>query len=318
MKIAVTGSSGFIASHLVEALAGAGHRVVAVDFRRGDYPPGVEWFGPDIMLAGPLLDVPLAGCDAVFHLAGVADVNEAAANPVHCVDLNVGGTARVLAACKRAGVPRFFLASTVWVYAATKRAGRPVDEKDPFYADGSNHVYTTSKLAAEMVTIDFARAAGIQTTVLRYGIPYGERMRPGTVLERFVTAALAGKDLTVLGSGTATRKYLYVGDLVAGHLAALSPVAANRTYTLDGAESVSVLDVAKTVLAEVNSTAPPAGRRSQVVHAPARPGDYAGNITSTARAEAELGWTPQVSFREGVRRYVQWRINQATRTPSST
>lgn len=329
MKIAVTGCSGFIGSHLVDALLAGGHTVVGIDILTPDRAAHhrFSWLGYDVVQTPlGLFDRPLGGCDALFHLAGMANVNDAFRDPVGCVELNTLGTARMLQACVRAGVGRLLLASTVWVYGACKRDGRVVDEQEPVYVDNTNHVYTSSKLSAEMTCHDYLKLYGQPFTVLRYGIPYGPRMRAGLVVERFVTAAMKGEPLTILGKGDSSRKFIYVGDLIAGHLAALDPKAANKTYTLDGPENVSALDLAREVkahfdeppadsvteasktLAELKGEAVPG--RVQIVHQPARPGDYLGNRTSIHRAEDELGWTPQVSFADGLAAYIHWRLGE--------
>ncbi len=304
MKCCVVGGAGFIGGHVVTALAEAGHKVTVVDLS-GTRPAKVADFAPCDIVRDPPDGVAKAiyDSDVVFHLAGVANVNDARDDPVRCVDLNVGGTARVLQACVLAGVKRFVLASTVWVYAATRRDGRPVDEREPFFVDGSNHLYTSTKLAAEMLTHDYASMYGLPYTILRYGIPYGPHMRKGMVVERFVSAALAGETLKVLGRGDATRKYIHVTDLATAHVAALAANAANQTYTVDGAEQVSVLQIADMVR-ELFA----ANRRDVwVEYLPPRPGDYLGHQTSTAKIEAELGWAPQVSFQAGLDDYVRWR-----------
>src|SRR5580693_7710154 len=117
MRIAVTGGCGFIGSHVVDHLIRAGHDVAVLDVGRRWLNPAAEYRHADIFDESALAAT-MTGADAAFHLAGAADVNDVAADPVHAVRLNVEGTTRVLAAAVRAGVGRFVLASTVWVYGA--------------------------------------------------------------------------------------------------------------------------------------------------------------------------------------------------------
>src|SRR5260370_9548275 len=174
MRVAVTGGSGFIGSHVVDRLVGAGHEVVVIDAR----PPhrvDALYREVDITDLSGLVRATV-GCDAIFHLAAISNVNDAFADPVACIDLNVTGTARVWEAARRNNVGRAVLARTVWVYASAVGDGT-VDEDTPVAVTGTEHVYTASKIAAELVVTIFSELYGQPYTILRYGIPFGPRMR---------------------------------------------------------------------------------------------------------------------------------------------
>ncbi|HXG41800.1 MAG TPA: NAD-dependent epimerase/dehydratase family protein [Dehalococcoidia bacterium] len=302
MKVGVTGGSGFIGSHVVDALLEAGHQVRVLDLRH-PHRPEAE-FRPVDVLDGEALAEAVAGLDALFHLAAVADVNDVDRDPARAVAINVLGTAHALLACLRAGVGRFLLASTVWVYSSlAEGVEAPVDEDAPFSVAAGRHVYTSTKLAAEMLCHDFQRQHGLPCTVLRYGIPYGPRMRPSLVIPTFVRRALRGEPLLVAGDGSQSRRFLYVGDLARAHVLALSSQAAGRTYNLDGEEEVTILRLAQTVLRLT-------GSRSRIEFVPARGGDYRGVPVSSERAQQDLGWRPQVPFEEGMARTVAWLRHQ--------
>ena len=136
MRVAVTGGCGFIGSHVVDQLLRAGHDVVVVDLARGWRNPAADYREADLF-DQPDLVAALAGAQAVFHLAGAADVNAVAADPVRAVQLNVEGTARVLEAARQGGVDRVLLASTVWVYGATVGQGERT-EGQSFWRPVSN------------------------------------------------------------------------------------------------------------------------------------------------------------------------------------
>jgi len=311
MRVGVTGGCGFIGSHLVDALIEAGHEVRVLDVRP-PHQPEAEFRPVDVLDAEGLADAAV-GLDALFHLAAVADVNDVDRDPARAVAVNMLGTANALLACLRAEVGRFFLASTVWVYSSLPEGVEaPVDEDAPLAVAAGRHVYTTTKLAAEMLCHDFQRQHGLPCTVLRYGIPYGPRMRPSLVIPTFVRRALRGEPLLVAGDGSQCRRFLYVGDLARAHALALSPRAAGRTYNLDGDEEVSILRLAETVLRLTGSPSP-------IQFVPPRGGDYRGVAVSSERARRELGWRPQVPFEEGMTRTVAWLVQQeglaATRQP---
>ena len=187
MNVTVTGGSGFIGSHVVDQMMDAGHDVTVVDVR----PPhrsDVTYCEVDIVDRAALIEATV-GCDAVFHLAGVANVNEAMVDPVRTFEVNVGGTANVWEAARHNGVGRAVLASTVWVYSAAASQG-PGAEDTPMSVWNPGHVYTASKLAAEMVATSYAQLYGLSYTILRYGIPYGPRMREELVIPRFLAGEL--------------------------------------------------------------------------------------------------------------------------------
>jgi UDP-glucose 4-epimerase len=299
MRIAVTGGCGFIGSHVVDHLIRGGHDVAVLDVGRRWLNPRAEYRHADIF-DDSALGATMAGAEAVFHLAGAADVNEVAADPVRAVRLNVEGTTRVLEAARHAGVGRFVLASTVWVYGAAIGGGE-LTEDAPIDVRSPGHVYVATKLAAELLVHSYWEMYGQHFTVLRYGIPYGPRMREALVIARFVRAALAGEPITIAGTGEQERSYVFVEDLADAHVRALAPAAADQTLALEGGTPVSVREIADTVCSLV--------RPVPVQHAPGRPADYEGVSISSRLAKELLDWAPVTSFATGVRLYLDW-LNQ--------
>jgi len=300
MRLGVTGGSGFIGSHVVDALVAAGHHVLVLD-PKAPHREDVDHAAVDLC-DGDALTSATRGLDALYHLAAYADVNDVNRDPVGAIDLNIACTVRALEAARANGISRVFLASTVWVYSSLTPEGlasETVDEEAALAADAKRHVYTTTKIAAEMLCHDYWNTYQVPFTVLRYGIPYGPRMRPALVIPIFVRKALAGEPITIAGDGSQHRKFVYVEDLARAHVLALADVAQNQTYNLDGAEIVTILRIAETVLAAVPT-------KSTLEFMPARPGDYEGAAVSSEKARRELGWEPRVPFDEGVRRTIDW------------
>jgi len=310
MRVGVTGGAGFIGSHVVDALVAAGHDVTVVDLRP-PHRPDVSYQPASVMDIEALAEA-TAGLDAVFHLAAFADVNDVVRDPVAAVDLNVGGTARVLEAARQNGVGRVILASTVWVYSSVAQSeAMAVDEDACFSPEAARHLYTSSKLAAELLCHDYWNMWQVPFTILRYGIPYGPRMRPSLVIPVFVRKSLAGEPLTVAGDGSQHRKFVYVEDLARAHVLALSERAKNQTYNLDGREKITILRIAETVLRLTGSQQP-------IEFIPARGGDYVGAEVSSDKARIELGWEPEVDFEAGMRRTVPWLISQFAQERGTT
>jgi UDP-glucose 4-epimerase len=296
-KVVVTGGSGFIGSHVVDIMIEAGHEVTVIDHRVRPHRPDVRFEDVDLMDLSSVL-TSTRGAEHIFHLAAVSNVNYALKYPVYTATLNVVGTANILEAARLNQARRFYLASTVWVYNGAPGADA-LDESTPFYLDGAGHIYTSTKMASEMVCHNYGQLYGVPFTVLRYGIPYGPRMREELLIPVFIKKALAGEPLTVSGKGDQYRKFIYVRDMAEGHLLAMSDVAANKTYNLEGARRVTVLEVAEGIRRIL-------GNGVRIELGPERAGDFAGKEVSGEKARRELGWTPRVEFEEGIRLTVDW------------
>ncbi len=299
MRVLVTGGSGFIGSHVVDKLRARGHEPVIYDLR-----PSL-WHEPgsvDTVLGSitdrEALERALHSCDAVAHLAAVADVNDVHASPEDAERVNARGTVAVLEAARRAGVKRIVYASTIWVYSDCQ--DEAVDEDTLLPAP--SHLYTSTKLAGELYCKAYQELYGIDYTILRFGIPYGPRAREAAVIPAFVGKALRGEPLTLAGDGGQSRRFVYVEDLADGVALGLSDVATNRVYNLASDENVTIKQIAERVQELIGGV--------EIVYTPARPGDFGGKIVCSQRALRELGWSAATPFHEGVRRYVDWRIAQ--------
>ncbi len=299
MRVLVTGGSGFIGSHVVDKLRARGHEPVIYDLRPS---PWHEVGTVDTVLGSitdrEALERALHSCDAVAHLAAVADVNDVHASPEDAERVNARGTVAVLEAARRAGVKRIVYASTIWVYSDC--ADEAVDEETLLPAP--SHLYTSTKLAGELYCKAYQELYGIDFTILRFGIPYGPRAREAAVIPAFVGRALRGEALTLAGDGSQSRRFVYVEDLADGVALGLADVAANRVYNLASDENVSIKQIAETVRDLLGDVS--------IEYTPARPGDFGGKIVCSRRALDELGWSAATPFSEGVRRYVEWRRAQ--------
>jgi UDP-glucose 4-epimerase len=303
VKVLVTGGSGFIGSHVVDKLTDAGHEPRIFDLAHSlHHDGGVETVTGDLLDTKALRKA-LRDCDAVMHLAAVSDVNHVVANPKRAELVNVRGTASLLEAARDAEIGRVVYASTIWVYDDAQGV-EPLDETTQLSVP--RHLYTATKLTGESYCRSYDELYGLEHTVVRFGIPYGPRARPSTVLAAFVARAKAGEPLTVTGDGSQSRRFVYVEDLAAGTVAALAPAAAGRTYNLVGDESVTILEIAQVVKRLV--------RDVEILHGPDRPGDLRPAAISGARALAELGWRATTPFEAGVRRYIAW-LNETVGRP---
>lgn len=296
-KVVVTGGSGFIGSHVVDALVDAGHQVTVVDYRVCPHRSDVSFEDVDLMDLSSVLAA-TKGAEHIFHLAAVSNVNYAYKYPVYSTALNVMGTTHILEAARINGAQRVHLASTVWVYNGAPN-GKLVDETVPFYLEGAGHIYTSSKMAAEMVCHNYHQLYQVPFTILRYGIPYGPRMREELLIPIFIKKALTGQPLTISGKGEQYRNFVYVQDLAEAHILVMNDSAANQTYNLEGQRKVTVLEVAEGIKKLL-------GDQVRLEFVPARPGDFGGKEVAAGKAHRELDWYPIVSFEEGLKRTLDW------------
>lgn len=230
--VCVIGGSGFLGSHVADALTAAGHRVRIYD--RIASP----WLRDDqVMFIGDLLDVvrlgeAIQGSDIVYNFAALADLNQALDKPIETVRINVLGNAQVLEACRLHGVERFVYASTVYVYS---REGG---------------FYRCSKQAAEHYVEEYQRVYGLDYTILRYGSLYGPRADGSNGLYRIVRNALETGVLRYEGSPDALREYIHVEDAARASVAALGDDFRNQSVVLTGSEPMRMLDLLE-MLAEI-------------------------------------------------------------------
>ncbi len=298
MRVLVTGGSGFIGSHVVDKLRDRGVTVRVFDMVFPIFREDVEFYHGSILDLNHMI-MALNKVDAVVHLAAVADVREVLAEPHYSEAINVRGTINVLEAMRRTEVKRLIYGSTTWVYSDVKDEN--VNETTPLQAP--SHFYTATKIAGEYYCHAYNHLYGLETTILRYGIPYGPRARPGAVIPIFVEKAIRGEPLTIAGDGSQYRNFVYVEDLAQGSVLALKPIAKNKIYNLDGNEKITIRQIAETISRILG--------KGTIECLPERPGDFTGKEVSIRQAAEELGWHPRTSFEEGLRRYIDWYQRQA-------
>ena len=295
MHIGVIGGSGFIGSHVVDKLIEAGYEVTVLDIMK-PHRDDVRHTYIDITDLSKTTVALTGAYDVVYMLAAMADVNDVYKNPVETGHVNILAAANVLEAARRNEIERVILASTVWVYEMALETN--VNENACLLPSKINHVYTASKIAAELYCHSYQKLYNQQFTILRYGIPYGPRARDSTVIAIFVRRALNGEAITIMGDGSQYRNFIYIEDLALGNVAALKDIAKNQTYNLEGLRPVTIREVAETVKKLVGNV--------EIEYKEARAGDYAGKIVSNEKASKELNWEPKVDLEEGVTRYIQW------------
>ena len=311
-RTVVTGGVGFIGYHVTRALLARGDDVVVVDdFSDAPYPRTskrrnqadllaefarvrvVEACVTDRRALTPLF----AECDGVVHLAGLAGVRASFADPARYARVNVEGTAVVQEIAREAGIERFVFASSSSVYG--NATPLPALEDSPAVAPESP--YAATKRGAELVASALVRCnPRMSCTALRFFTVYGPRQRPEMAITSFVSAALAGRPITLFGDGSMRRDFTHVDDIVRGVLAALDHAPAGfRAYNLGSGAPVDLTTL-------VRSIAHAADAELRVEHATVPLGDVQATFADIARARDELGWTPQIRLVEGLPSVVAW------------
>jgi dTDP-glucose 4,6-dehydratase len=297
MRIVITGAAGFIGSHLSETLLDQGHSVVGVDnLLTGDLNNVAHLTGRDfvflkhdvtnfISVDGPV--------DCVLHWASPASPIDYLELPIPTLKVGALGTHNALGLAKAKGA-RFVLASTSEVY------GDPLEhpQKESYWGNvnpiGPRGVYDEAKRFAEAITVAYYRYHGLDTKIVRIFNTYGPRMRinDGRAVPTFIAQALRGEDITIFGTGSQTRSFCYISDLVRG-IIALMQSSVNDPVNIGNPHEMTIEDIAKTIVRMVGSS-------SRIVHRPLPTDDPKVRQPDITRARTLLDWEPRVTLDEGL------------------
>jgi dTDP-glucose 4,6-dehydratase len=295
----VTGGAGFLGSHLCDYLLDEGFRVVCVDNLDTGSLQNIEHIRDEAfvfvnhdLIEHLELDEPV---DFVFHLASPASPIDYARLPLHTLKVGSYGTHNMLglAKFKRA---RFLLASTSEVYGDPQVHPQPETYWGNVNPIGPRGVYDEAKRYAEAMTMAYHRQQGVDTSIARIFNSFGSRMRPhdGRAIPTFVRQALENKPLTVFGDGSQTRSFCYVDDLIRG-LYLLATSGEHLPVNLGNPDEFTILELAETVIRVT-------GSRSELVYEALPVDDPQVRQPDITRAKQVLGWEPEVSLEEGLRR----------------
>jgi UDP-glucose 4-epimerase len=298
MNIIVTGGAGFIGSHVVDELLAQQHEVTIYDLEQPRFNQPCAFVRGDVRDLERLTGV-AAKADIIYHLAAEANVNRFFESPLFSNDITASATMTVLEAARRAGGKRVILASTEWIYGTLEEAGSEQITEETPYAQNPDHLYTSSKISAELFCKNYQRLYGVPYTIMRFGIPFGERARPETVTPIFLRKLLKGEPITIHGDGSQTRQFIYVKDLARGNVACVQESAVNQIFNLNGGEKISVRQIV-TTLEEI------LGKKANITFVEDRRGNFKGRFISSQKAARLLGWEPRHSYRDAMRHYARW------------
>jgi UDP-glucose 4-epimerase len=312
--ILVLGGAGFLGSHLVEALLQQQCNVRLFDRIRGwTGVPGdanLEYCEGDFGNRGDVAAA-LRGCQTVFHLLGTTLPKGSNDDPVHDLESNLLTTVQLLELARHADVKKIVFASSGGtVYGVPTVVPIPEDHvTQPLCS------YGIHKLAIEQYLRLYQSLYGIDYCVLRLANPFGERQRPDAsqgAVAVFLDRALRGEEIVVWGDGSTVRDYVYVGDVATAFCRAARYSGEHKVFNIGSGHGLSVNEL-------ISSIETFLGRKISRRYLPGRPFDVPVNVLDVSRAAVHLGWYPQNSFCDGLRRTVAWlqveRPNNRTATP---
>lgn len=317
MKILVTGGAGFIGCNFVyymlkkypdydivclDALTYAGNLKSLDEAMKNPRFKFVKGSISDKDCVNPLFEE--EKFDVVVNFAAESHVDRSIENPFIFLETNIMGTACLLEASKKYGVKRFHQVSTDEVYGDL-----PLDRPDLFFTEETpihtSSPYSSSKASADLLTLAFHRTYGLPVTVSRCSNNYGPYQFPEKLIPLMIVRAQEDKSLPVYGEGLNVRDWLYVED----HCKAIDMIIHNgrvgEVYNVGGHNERRNIDVVKTVLSHLSKP------ESLITYVKDRAGHDLRYAIDPAKISSELGWTPETAFDEGMKKTVEWYLENS-------
>ncbi len=312
MKVLVTGSAGFIGSHLCEGLLKEGYEVICLDNFDPYYNPelkrkNIEPFLKDTnftLVEGDIRDFALLekiikvdSIDYVMHNAAQPGVRASVENPMKPHEVNATGTLNLLRACLNSDVKKVINASSSSVYGEILYL--PFDEE---HSTNPISPYGISKLAAEHYCRVFYEIYRLNTVSLRLFTVYGPRMRPDLAISIFTSKALKNENIEIFGDGNKTRDFTYIDDVIKAYFLAMKR-GDGQVYNIGSGNRISINELAEKIIEITES-------KSKIIYTNARKGDAEHTWANVEKAKRELGWKAETNIDSGLVKYVEWWKNE--------
>lgn len=310
MTFMVTGSSGFIGSHVVDRLLGKGENVTGIDNFDPFYDASIKkknmehnlsdqnftFYHADIREKSEMENILKNNeIDTIIHLAARAGVRPSIQDPLLYQDVNIRGTMNLLELSKDYDIKNFVFGSSSSVYGINEKI--PFGEEDP--VDKAISPYAATKKACETFCYTYHHLYGIPITSLRFFTVYGPRQRPEMAIHKFTRSIDEGKVIEMFGDGKSRRDYTYISDIVNGIMAAADKKLGYEIINLGNSNVVELRYLIQ--LIEENL-----GKSAIIKKMPDQPGDVPVTFADISKAQKLLGYEPGVRIEEGIENFVKW------------
>ncbi len=316
--VLVTGGAGFIGSNLCDRLLNDGNNVIVIDNFDSNYDPAVkeknvknnlnnvnyqlirkdirDYNALDLIFNDTKIDV-------IVHLAAKAGVRASIDDPIAYEDVNIKGTQNILELAKKYGVKKLVLASSSSVYGNNKKV--PFSETDN--VDFAISPYAATKKSNEVMGHVYHSLYDMDIVFLRFFTVYGPRQRPDLAINKFMSLILEGKEIPVFGDGSTSRDYTYVDDIIDGVVKSIKYVANNEKvfeiFNLGESEPITLSEMISTIEETVSI-------KAKIKKLPMQPGDVERTYADISKAKNIIGYNPQTSFKDGIKKFFEWKIGR--------
>lgn len=314
MNILITGGAGFIGSTLADKLIQENNKVFVIDNFNDYYDvsikennvknnltnPNYKLYRTDICDREVVNDIfEQNNIDVVVHIAARAGVRPSLENPLEYVRSNIEGTINILENMKKYNCKKIVFASSSSVYGncTADKFSEDLKVTEPISP------YAATKSSCEQFLYTYSKLYGINAICLRFFTVYGPKQRPDLAIRKFVELISQDKPIPVYGDGTTMRDYTYIDDIVGGICSAMNyDKTPYEIINLGGGSPVTLNQMIATIEKVLD-------KKAKIERLPMQAGDVNKTVSDIAKAKQLLGYTPNTSFEEGIRKFVEWRNN---------
>jgi UDP-glucuronate 4-epimerase len=317
MNILITGTAGFIGSHVSEHFLAQGHDVVGIDNFDPYYDRSIKeenssislknthfhFYEKDIRDAASMTDIMKKhSTEVVIHLAAKAGVRPSLDAVALYYDVNINGTISLLESMRANGITKMLFASSSSVYGNNEKV--PFSENDN--VDYPISPYASTKKSGELLCHTYHHLHGFDITCLRFFTVFGPRQRPDLAIHKFTRLIEQGKSIPFYGDGSASRDYTYIEDILNGIHCAFNHLSGYNIFNLGESRVITLSELVNT-LEEV------IGKKANLDRQPLQPGDVNVTYADISRARTEIGYQPRFNFREGIIQFYEWYKTHSSR-----
>jgi len=313
----ITGGAGFIGSSLADDLLKNNNKVIVIDNFCDFYDPMIKEDNIKKALEnknyklyrGDIRDIDILDkifsenkIDVVVHLAAMAGVRPSIENPILYQEVNCMGTQNILETMKKYGIRNLVMASSSSVYGNTKK----VPFREDMIVDFAISPYAATKKANEVMTHVYYKLQNFNVIMLRFFTVFGPRQRPDLAINKFTRLMLNNEEIPMFGDGETSRDYTYIDDIVDGIKRSCDYVINNN----DVYEIINLGNSSPVTLKEmINIIGEVVGVTPKINQLPMQPGDVDRTFADVSKAKKLLGYNPKTSFKDGIKKFVEWYKN---------